>query len=182
MKSKFRQYTRIGSPGFLDFDVPEQLFAALERTFQCYLTSPVKVIEEALFLVLGLAHLREWIAPGFKGKRKPRIPAERFSEALYSLESYRILLDVANHAKHQNTNHDLTITSTHYDNIDEWPDFDSANSMDAGPVAEYWIGKRKLADIFEETLRFYRDHWFSLSIDDQMGTVEERMENVLAKK
>src|SRR5207249_2529398 len=54
---------RIDSPGFLELDLPHQLFAILERAFQRYQQARSKTIENAFLLVLGIAHLREWIAP-----------------------------------------------------------------------------------------------------------------------
>lgn len=174
-----KEVTRIDSPGFLDLDMPHQLFHVLIAAFSRYEADKAKRIDDVFLLVLGLAHLREWVAPGFKGKLAPRNPAERFSEALYMHESYRILLNLANHAKHQFRDDKLVIRSVHYDKLDDWPDFDRANSVDAGPVKDYFLGDRDLCDLFHEVLAFYRDHWFSLDVDDQVGTLDERSQNVL---
>lgn len=174
-----KEITRIDSPGFLDLDMPHQLFSVLITAFSRYEADKAKRIDDVFLLVLGLAHLREWIAPGFKGKRAPRNPAERFSEALYKHEAYRILLHIANHAKHQFRDDNLVIRSVHYDRLDDWPDVDRANSVDAGPVRAYFIGDRDLCDLFHEILAFYRDRWFSLDVKDQVGTLDERVQNVL---
>ena len=77
MTSRTRETTRIDSPGFLDLDMPHQLFNVLERAFNRYRDAKAKKIDDALLLVLGLAMLREWIAPGYTGGA-PRNPAERF--------------------------------------------------------------------------------------------------------
>lgn len=174
-----KDITRIDSPGFLDLDVPEQLFHVLIAAFSRYEADQAKKIDDVFLLVLGLAHLREWIAPGFKGKRGPRNSAERFSKRLHENESYQILLHLANHAKHQFRDENLIIRSVHYDKIDDWPDFDRTNSVDDGPVHAYFVGDRDLCDLFSEVLAFYRDHWFSLDVDDQVGTRDERSRNVL---
>lgn len=171
--------TRIDSPGFLDLDMPQQLFAVLCTAFARYEADKAKRIDDVFLLVLGLTHLREWIAPGFKGKQAPRNPAERFSEALWSHESYRTLVHIANHAKHQFRDEKLIIRSVHYDLVDDWPDVDRANSTDAGPVKDYFVDDHDLCDLFHETLAFYRDHWFGLELDAQRGTREERMRNAL---
>jgi hypothetical protein len=179
MNSPFRQVTRIGSPGFLDFDLPEQLFAALERAIQRYKNARIKAIEDALFLVLGLTHLREWIAPGFRGQRAPKYPDERFSERLFQLESYEVLRNVANHAKHQARDHDVAVTSVHYADIDDWPEIDKVTSFDEGPVGGYYIENRELSELFEDVLGFYREQWFSLSDNERYGSLEERTQRVL---
>lgn len=174
-----KDITRIDSPGFLDLDMPDQLFHVLIAAFSRYEADQAKRIDEVFLLVLGLAHLREWIAPGFKGKRAPRNPAERFSEKLYEQESYQILLHLANHAKHQFRDENLLIRSVHYDKVDDWPDFDRANSVDDGPVSAYFVGDHDLCELFHEVLAFYRDYWFSLDVNDQAGSREERIKNVL---
>lgn len=170
---------RVDSPGFLDLDVPDQLFHVLIAAFSRYEADQAKRIDDVFLLVLGLAHLREWIAPGFKGQRTPRNPAERFSEKLYQHEPYRILLYLANHAKHQFRDDNLVIRSVHYDKVDDWSEFERANSVDDGPVRDYFVGDHDLCDLFHEVLAFYRDHWFSLDVNDQVGSREERMRNVL---
>src|SRR5260221_9906076 len=113
MTSQMRDVTRIDNPGFLDLDMPHQLFEVLVRAFSRYEADRAKRIDDALLLVFGLAHLREWIAPGFKGQRAPRNPAERFSEALYSFDSYSTIMHLANHAKHQFRDDTFTIRSVH---------------------------------------------------------------------
>src|SRR5882672_8263136 len=114
MASKFSHVTRIDSPGLLELDLPHQLFAVLERVFQRYSEARSKAIEDAFLLVLGIAHLREWIAPGYKGQRQPRNPAERFSDALFRLDAYQTILHIANHAKHQFKDETLITKSVHY--------------------------------------------------------------------
>ena len=179
---QMRAVTRIDSPGFLDLDMPQQLFQVLKRSLLFYASAKAKRIDDALLLVFGLAHLREWIAPGFTGqraKRGPRNPAERFSAALHQLPSYQLLRNLANHAKHQFRDESLAVRSVHYVNIDDWPDIDRVNSFDDGPVMDYFVGEHDLVDLFEEVMTFYDDRWFSLSVDEQMGSREERTRNVL---
>jgi len=179
MTSKFSHVTRIDSPGFLELDLPHQLFGVLDSAFQRYRAARSKSIEDAFLLVLGIAHLREWIAPGYKGQRTPRNPAERFSDGLFALDTYQTILHVANHAKHQFRDENLVTKSVHYTNVDDWPDVDSVGSFDSGPVLEHFVGEKRLTDLVEVVLQYYRQYWFDLSDDEQMGTREERMHNVL---
>lgn len=180
MTSRTRETRRIDSPGFLDLDMPHQLFNVLERAFNRYRDAKAKKIDDALLLVLGLAMLREWIAPGYTGGT-PQNPAERFSEALYARPGYKTLKHLANHAKHQFRDEDLVIRSVHYTLVDDWPDFDAANSVDEGPVKDYFLGpdNTNLLVLFAEVLGFYKERWFSLSVDEQMGSREERIRNVM---
>lgn len=170
------EITRTDSPGFLNLDEPERLFRVLIRAFGRYEAEKTKRIDDVFLLVLGLSHLREWIAPGFKGQHEPRNPAERFSKVLYENESYRLVLQLANHAKHQFRDDRLTIKSVHYPRPESWTEFESASWDDNDDqVKDYFVNARNLSDVFDEVLCFCRDHWFSFELHDQLGTREERM-------
>ena len=175
------EITRSDSPGFLNLEDPEQLFRVLIRAFGRYESARTKQIDDVFLLVLGLTHLREWIAPGFKGQHDPRNPAERFSKSLFENESYRLVLQLANHAKHQFRDEHLVVKSIHYPRPESWTEFESASWDDNDElVKEYLVGDRNLCDVFDEVLCFCRDHWFSFELHNQLGTPEERIRTKFA--
>jgi hypothetical protein len=173
-----RDVIYLNAPGFLGVDLPDQLFGVLDRALTRYKASRVKTIDDGFLLVLGLAHLREWIAPGYNHQTPARYPDQRFFNAIFELESFRLLLAVANGAKHHQNRKEIAVRSRHFDKIDDWPDFDAALSVDDGPVAEYIIEGEDLENLCQEVLEFYRKNWISLSDDERYGSLELRMRRV----
>lgn len=158
--------------GFLDLQLPEHLFYSLERAFERYQRSKAKAVEDAFFLIFGLAHLREWIAPGFKDERKRRAAAtkaEEFFEAIFATDGYRLVLDLCNHAKHQTEPLPRTFKVQFGLPIDEWPDVLAVRSIDDGPPSGYSVDGRDLGEVFGEVLNFYKERWFDLTPDQRTG-------------
>ena len=173
-----RDVIYLDAPGFLGVDL-RQLFGVLDRALTRYRAAPVKTIDDAFLLVLGLAHLREWIAPGYDHRMPARYPNQKFFNAIYEeLESFRLLLAVANGAKHHENRQEIAVRSRHYDKIDDWPSFDAALSVDDGPVAEYHIEGWDLADLCQEVLEFYCKNWIALTDDERHGSLELQAQRV----
>jgi hypothetical protein len=124
-----------------------------------------------LLLILGLAHLREWIAPGFKKGSHPKNRAECFAERLWENPDYKTVSLLANHAKHQRRGALPETQTTRYvhviddrdNSIDSWPDFDD------GPASNYAYGDRNLEDLFSALVAFYEKEWFSLPLEERLS-------------
>jgi hypothetical protein len=124
-----------------------------------------------LLLILGLAHLREWIAPGFKKGSHPKNRAERFAERLWENPDYQTVSLLANHAKHQRRTALPETQTTRYvemvdhrdTSIDSWLDFDN------GPASAYEYGDRNLEELFSALVAFYEKEWFSLPWDERLS-------------
>jgi hypothetical protein len=160
----------IGVLGFLDARGATELFIVLERAQHRYLSERGKRIEDAFLLVFGLVHLREWIAPGYKGPT-PRTAAERFSDDLFRFPAYDVLRRFANQGKHQEVATDALpmAQGVHYGLIDDAPDFDAMLSMDDGPPVAYIIEGREAGEWFSVVLAFYEQRWFRLSLDERFS-------------
>lgn len=138
------------------------LFQLLEITLDHYESASAKSTKDAMFLLFGLCHLREWIAPGFKfdGRAKPLTAEERFGVALFQhCACFRQMLDVWNGAKHRSGGAGQTGVTYGLDldqrdtSVDDWLDFDQ------GPASDFEIDGRPLASILGPVLGFYRT-WF----------------------
>lgn len=150
--------------GFFEIQDDEAFFTVVSNTLASYRSSTEKLPEQLLLLVLGLAHLREWIAPGYKRGSAPKSNAERFVASLFEYPDYQTVLLLANHAKHQRRmSLPETQSTTCVEMIDDrdspigsWMDFDT------GPASTHHYGSRDLSDVFENVASFYREHWFKL--------------------
>jgi len=157
--------------GFFDIRDDSAFFAVVSNALNSFLSTKTKKPEDLLLLILGLAHLREWIAPKYERGAAPRNSAERFAAILYENPNYQTVLLLANHAKHQRRGAlPETQSMTFVDTIDErdipidsWPDFDQ------GPASSYLYGQRNLEDLFKEVALLYREQWFSLPIDQRLA-------------
>jgi hypothetical protein len=155
------------------FDIRDDVafFSVVTNTLSSYRSSNAKAPEQLLLLVLGLSHLREWIAPGYRRGAVATNTAECFVARLFEYPDYQTIHLLANHAKHQRRialpETQVTTCVEMIDDrdipIDSWIDFD------AGPASAYHYGDRDLGEIFENVVTFYRDNWFNLSIQQRLA-------------
>jgi hypothetical protein len=157
--------------GFFEVRDDTDYFGILERVLDAQRVTQAKRTEDFLLLVLGLTHLREWIAPNYVRGNKPKNEAERFAAALLENEDYKLVKDLANHAKHQRRRALPETQTTRY--VELWDDrdtpIDSWLDADSGPPSAREYGGRDILDVFESVIRFYREHWFSLPLADRLG-------------
>ena len=157
--------------GFFSVRDDGAFFAILSSTLDSFRTTKAKRPEDLLLLVLGLAHLREWIAPNYRRESTPKNCAERFAAMLFEDPNYQTVLLLANHAKHQRR-HALPSTqmTSFVETIDEqgipidsWPDFE------CGPASAYQYGDQNLEEIFVAVASLYREQWFKLPIEERLA-------------
>jgi hypothetical protein len=157
--------------GFFEIQDDVAFFSVLTTTLSSYRSTRAKMPDQLLLLVLGLAHLREWIAPGYKRGAVAKNAAENFVASLFEFSDYQTIHLLANHAKHQRrmalpeaqTTTCVEMVDDRDTPIDSWIDFD------AGPASAHHYGNCDLSDVLERVASFYRDHWFSLSIQQRSG-------------
>ncbi|MEN9490549.1 MAG: hypothetical protein RJA63_998 [Pseudomonadota bacterium] len=156
--------------GFFDIDTPEKFFALLERRHKD-LQGPTKDTADLMLLIMGLNHLREWIAPGYKPFNKdrtlkPRPPgtAEELSWKIAQLAEFNTLRLLCNHNKH--TKNDLARKlQTQYDAplMSQWGKLSDVSTLSDGPPTDYLIDDENVLDAIKTVLDFYRSEWFSRS-------------------
>lgn len=149
-----------------DLDTPKSFFDLIERRWQHCTAGSHKHTEDILFVILGINHLREWIAPKYKPKwvndepifPGPGSPEQEFSKNLYITRNHSIIRDLCNGLKHTDPKH--AILTSYNLPFDEWDDFDSVQSVDNGPPSGFSVDGTSVDDIIEAVLKDYRD-WFT---------------------
>ena len=77
------------SNSVFDILTPVEFLYSIEQSFEKYKAEKQRNIASLLYVVMGLTHLREWIAPGYqckgKCKKAPRNDEEKFSKKRFFL-------------------------------------------------------------------------------------------------
>ena len=135
-------------------------FYCLEVALQRYKSSSVKRVEDAFFLIMGLNHLREWIAPGYNHKQPADTDAKRLYLEIYDLPEFKIINALCNRSKHlaisQETGYRGELT------VSEWPDLASVLRIDEGPPSAFYVNNEEIEKPLSRLLEEYRNKWFSL--------------------
>ncbi|MBK8908525.1 MAG: hypothetical protein IPM60_11660 [Rhodospirillales bacterium] len=144
-----------------DISSPEALFRVIRRNANTLRGQTAKESDRLLFVIFGLNHLREWIAPGYSNRPLPRSPTndnERFFESIWSCTSFQLIKELCNHTKHLRP---IGLERTGYGlNISDWPDIGSVESFAAGPPTSYEIDGKDVLEAVEEVIEFYKRRWF----------------------
>ncbi len=150
------------------FDIlsPELFFYAIKRRFIRYQASRVKSTEDLLFIIMGLNHLREWIAPGYeKGKNgawpPTNTPEQEFSRKVYGDSDHEVIRELCNGMKHvkvRNPKH--TTSAAHDSTFDEWPNVDDVREWDKGPPTEHLVDEESIGPKIQRVIDLY-ETWFT---------------------
>ena len=118
--------------------------------------------ERLLFLILGLTHLREWIAPGYTHVRGrgPQSKAEAVHGRIWDLESFALLRAIANHTKHLAPLNGVVDVGEALP-MAEWPSVEAVQSFDQGPPTAYRLDGRDVLDAIDDVIAFYDSQWFN---------------------
>jgi len=144
---------------FYDLESPEQLFALLRSVADTFTSTRGKPTQDLLFLVFGLTHLREWIAPDYDPKQSPATPEEKFYQQIFGLAEFKILQALCNRSKHMSPSQSA-MGALYGGRIDDWPDVDSVTDFDRGPPIAYFVDGHDVADIIRTVIKFYDENWF----------------------
>ena len=111
-------------------------------------------------MILGLNHLREWIAPGFKDFKHPANDAEEFFLLIFDNSDWKIINEICNQTKHVNP---VPRLSAEYDlTFESWHSVDDVRTFDSGPPTRFTVDGHDIEPILERVSDFYRRHWFQL--------------------
>jgi hypothetical protein len=157
------------------FDISDatQFFGAIERCFQRYQSSREKSTEDLLFVVMGLNHLREWIAPEYKPKCGPDpnvdgswpltdTPEKEFSREVYRNDNHKIIRKVCNGTKHAKRISHTTATE-HERNVLAWSDFLAVADVYKGPPIAHLVDGYPVERYIEPLIALYRT-WFAVPV------------------
>jgi hypothetical protein len=152
---------------FYDIESAEQLFGLIKASSRNFSASRGKSTKDLLFLVFGLTHLREWIAPGYDPKEPPSSPEEQFFQDIFGLEEFNILRELCNRSKHMNAKVEAT-GALYGGTFDDAPDVDAITNFDRGAPLAYFVEGKDVEDLIPVVIRFYEENWFKRL--DQGGT------------
>ena len=131
----------IGPSNFYDIESAEQLFGLLKMALDTFASDRGKRTQDLLFLVFGLTHLREWIAPEYDSKRVRRMPEDEFYEEIFRLEEFNILRLLCNRSKHMSAS--VGVMGALYESkISDWSDIDSLSNFDRGAPIAYSVDEQ----------------------------------------
>lgn len=144
---------------FYDVESASHLFELIKATARNFSESRGKSTKDLLFLVFGLTHLREWIAPQYDPKFSPNSPEEHFFQEIFKLHEFNILRGLCNRSKHMSSNVEAT-GALYGASIDDWPNVDDVADFDRGPPITYFVDGRDIEKVIPVVIRFYEESWF----------------------
>ena len=142
-----------------DIYAPEEFFYSINTAWENYKRGKQKSVELLLFVIMGLNHLREWIAPKYSHKKPPTNDAENFYNLIFDNTSFKTINGICNKSKHLQQIKENT-SSIHNVPFDEWSDIDAVRDWDRGPASDYFIDGINIIEIVEKVIRFYDTEWF----------------------
>ncbi len=147
--------------GIFDLNTPEEFFYSICRILEQYKISTAKNIEDLLYILMGLNHLREWIAPGYDWKKPPKSPNEEFYQFIYKNSEFKTVNALCNRTKHLNPIRQKS-SSEHDLKFDDWPDFDSVRNFDLGPASNYLVDGKNIINVLDDLVEYYKKNWFDI--------------------
>lgn len=155
-----------------DINSAVEFFRSLQRVRLKLQSHKVKETNDLLILVMGVNHLRDWIAPGFDWKNGiPSTPGEKFGVSIFNLPEFKITNAVCNRSKHMGRL--VYRLETEYGTmIDEYPEIDSVTNFDNGPPVGYSVDGRDLLEIIDVVLRYYETNWYERSSKQNVAQLD----------
>ena len=143
-----------------DVQTPEEYFFHIQQSITNYQKSKNKSIERLFFILNGLNHLREWIAPNYKPKYPAQNKGEDFFNLIWKFEQFKTINELCNGTKHfdcapANTKGIYGLP------IDEWDSVDDVQNFDEGPPIAFTLNGIDVLIYIREVLDFYEHEWFS---------------------
>jgi len=150
--------------GIFDINSDEAFFHSLQRTASKLRLSKVKNTNELLYLLMGVNHLRDWIAPGFRWDKQkpPQKPEEIFGVSIFGIAEFKVVNAVCNRSKHMG-DIQYQLETEYGAKLDDYPEIDSVHDFDNGPPVNYYVEGRNLLDIIDVILNYYETNWYCRS-------------------
>lgn len=143
-----------------DIKTPEEFFNTICTRFDRYQSPGGRDTADLLYVIMGLSHLRDWIAPNDWKKFRPGVPigAQNFHGRIFDSTEFQKLLDITNGTKH------LRVTETRTSvlggsTVDEWQDFDAVLDVDFGDPTGHLIDDLPAEACIKPIIAIYRG-WF----------------------
>ena len=138
-------------PGIFEISTPEDFLHSIEKVYERYLQS--KYCEDLLYVLMGLNHLREWIAPD----GTPEGAAKQFSKAIYADADFHIVRRLCNRTKHLRK---IETTTEYGVTMDEWPNLASVHSLAEGATLAHLVEDKDVTEVCDSVIDYYKKNWF----------------------
>jgi hypothetical protein len=148
--------------GIFDINTPLEFFNSIKRIFERYKSRQAKDIEDLLYVIMGLNHLREWIAHGYDQKHLPNNDRKVFCLTILNNTSYKIIKSLCEKTKHVIKKISQKTSAQYGVMFDDWPDVDAVRDFDLGPASDYFVDGKNIIKIIDEIVGFYENNWFNL--------------------
>jgi hypothetical protein len=148
--------------GIFDLNTSLQFFDSICRTLERYKSNNAKDIEDLLYVIMGLNHLREWIAPKYERRDSSNPSKDFYQNIFYNSNSYKLIKDLCNRTKHLEMKAPRTTSAQYGLSVDDWPDVDAVRDFDLGPASDYFVDGKNIIEIIDEIVAFYENNWFNL--------------------
>lgn len=142
-----------------DIKTPDDYLHHIKRAIEKYKLDTNKKIERLFFVLTGLNHLREWIAPHYFYDKSAVNNEQKFYNKIYELKDFKTINNICNGIKHlQSQKNELYVQ---YDlSVDEWDDVDSIQNVDLGSASDFYVNDKNIIEIIDNVLIFYENEWF----------------------
>jgi hypothetical protein len=158
----------VDNRGIFNLSTASDFLYCLDVALNRYKVTRAKRIQDALFLIMGVTHLREWIAPGYRPtfsnnqpSPTPSNKAESFYIEIFENSDFKIVKGLCNRAKHL-SRRCVATNYTHGLNFDEidCPIDDVLANFDEGPPTGFFVEDMEIGEILNRLLDEYRHKWF----------------------
>ena len=122
------------SQAVFDLFSAQEFFRSIKESYDDYKARGS--MRDLMYVIMGLNHLREWIAPGYKFDHKRQrwpkaiMPEQIFSRMIYSLQDFKLLREVCNKTKHMTKK--ISTAVEYGPTLAEWESLASVNSLARG--------------------------------------------------
>jgi len=155
----------IGKCIIFDLKSAEDYFYHIQRSIDKYKLDSNKKIERLFFIINGLNHLREWIAPNYQPyfnngeENKPKTKEEIVSKKIYDLSEHEIIRKICNGTKHQSKQKHELIAK--YDlKISQWDSVSDVRKISNGSPSAFYVDGKNIINIIDIVADFYEKQWF----------------------
>jgi len=138
----------------------KSFFDSIVDTRKKYSSENTKNIEHLLYIIMGLNHLREWIAPRYKHTDTPTEPAHYFFNDIYKVPEFIIINSICNRTKHLSTSpHETTVEYS--DKLASWNSLNDVKILSNGVPTDYYVDNNNVLSLIDTIISFYDSNWFS---------------------
>lgn len=162
-----------------NIQTPKDYFYHIKNSIEKYKSDKEKKIERLFFIINGLNHLREWIAPNYnpyfknEDENPPKNKEQIFSKNIYDLSEHKIIRKICNGFKHLKKQ-TKELNTSYNSNVDEWENVDDILDVDTGSPSNYFVDNKNILEFIEEIAKYYEDKWFlNFSTKDEIKLMEK---------